>query len=66
MRSLGLLIVLIALALGTYLVAKDYVSISGGGKGKLVPLVTAKDSAKKAQDSLKKNESAIQQAIGSD
>ena len=60
------MLVLIGLALGSYLVVKDYVSISGDSNGKLAPLVTTKYTAKKVQESLKKSKSTIQQTIGSE
>lgn len=66
MRSMGLLLVLIALAVGAYLVVRDYQSISEGGEGKISHLESAKDVANEASKTIKKMEAAARQAAGSD
>ena len=43
MRSMGLLLALITLAVGAYLVVSDYQPISEGGEGKISHLESAKD-----------------------
>ena len=62
MRSMGLLLVLIALAVGAYLVVRDYQSISEGGEGKISHLESAKDVANEASKTIKKMEAAVRQA----
>ena len=66
MRSMGLLLVLIALAVGAYLVVRDYQSISEGGEGKISHLESAKDVANEARKTIKKMEAAARQAADSD
>ena len=66
MRSMGLLLVLITLAVGAYLVVRDYQSISEGGEGKISHLESAKDVANEASKTIKKMEAAVRQAAGSD
>ena len=66
MRSMGLLLVLITLAVGAYLVVRDYQSISEGGEGKISHLESAKDVANEASKTIKKMEAAARQAADSD
>ena len=66
MRSMGLLLVLITLAVGAYLVVRDYQSISEGGEGKISHLESAKDVANEASKAIKKMEAATRQAADSD
>ena len=66
MRSMGLLLVLITLAVGAYLVVRDYQSISEGGEGKISHLESAKDVANEASKTIKKMEAAVRQAADSD
>ena len=66
MRSMGLLLVLITLAVGAYLVVRNYQSISEGGKGKISHLESAKDVANEASKTIKKMEAAARGAAGSD
>ena len=66
MRSIGLLLVLITLAVGAYLVVRNYQSISEGGEGKISHLESAKDVANEASKAIKKVEAAARQAADSD
>ncbi len=66
MRSMGLLLALITLAVGAYLVVRDYQSISEGGEGKISHLESAKDVANEASKTIKKMEAAARQAADSD
>ena len=66
MRSIGLLLVLISLAVGAYLVVRNYQSISEGGEGKISHLESAKDVANEASKAIKKVEAAARQAADSD
>ena len=66
MRSMGLLLVLITLAVGAYLVVRNYQSISEGGEGKISHLESAKDVANEASKAIKKAEAAARQAADSD
>ena len=54
------------LAVGAYLVVRDYQSISEGGEGKISHLESAKDVANEASKTIKKMEAAARQAAGSD
>ena len=66
MRGMGLLLVLISLAVGAYLVVRNYQSISEGGEGKISHLESANDVANEASKTIKKMEAAARQAAGSD
>jgi len=66
MRGMGLLLVLISLAVGAYLVVRNYQSISEGGEGKISHLESAKDVANEASKAIKKVEAAARQAADSD
>ncbi len=66
MRGMGLLLVLISLAVGAYLVVRNYQSISEGGEGKISHLESAKDVANEASKAIKKAEAAARQAADSD
>ena len=66
MRGMGLLLVLITLAVGAYLVVRNYQSISEGGEGKISHLESAKDVANEASKAIKKVEAAARQAADSD
>ena len=66
MRGMGLLLVLISLAVGAYLVVRNYQSISEGGEGKISHLESAKDVANEASTAIKKVEAAARQAADSD
>ena len=66
MRSMGLLLVLITLAVGAYLVVRNYQSVSEGGEGKISHLESAKDVANEASKTIKKMEAAVRQVADSD
>ena len=68
MRSMGFLLILITLAVGAYLVVRNYQSISEGegGEGKISHLESAKDVANEASKAIKKVEAAARQAADSD
>ena len=64
MKGFGLLLVLIALAVGGYLVVKEYQPGSAGGASKINSIKRAGDAAEQARQATQKMDKAVQQATG--
>lgn len=62
MRGFGLLLVLVALAVGGYLVIKEYSSGFAGGPGRINSIQSARGVAEQARQATQKMDNALQQA----